>query len=100
MTVPNTYGQKSQVRCTGTFTDIDGNPVDPAVVIFKYKNPAGTITALTYSDDAEVIRSSTGIYYVDLDVDTSRDWYYRFESTGTAKAGGEESFQVLESEFD
>lgn len=100
MAIPTTYEQKSQVRCTGTFTDIDGNVVDPTVVIFKYKNPASMITTLTYGDDAEVVRSSTGIYYVDLDVDTSGDWYYRFESTGSGKAGGEESFQVLESGFD
>ena len=101
MAIPSTYEQKAQVRCTGTFTDVDsGLPVDPTVVIFKVLAPDGTITTLTYGVDADLKRSSTGVYYVDLDADLSGDWYYRFESTGSGKAGGEASFQVLGSEFD
>ena len=100
MALPNSYEQKSQVRCTGTYTDQNDAAVDPTVVVFKYKNPAGTITSLTYGVNDEVVKDGTGIYHVDVDGDTSGTWYYRFESTGTAKAGGEEQFEIYESEFD
>lgn len=97
--MPNAYDQKKVIRCTGTW-ERGGEGVDPTTVIFKYKNPAGTITTLTYGVDAEVVKSATGVYYVDVDGDTSGTWFYRFESTGTGKSGEEDSFVIRASEFD
>lgn len=99
MAIPNAYHQKKVVRCTGTWK-VDGAAADPTTIIFKYMNPAGTITTLTYGVDSAVKKSATGIYYVDIDGDTSGTWYYRFESAGSAKAGEESSFEIYESEFD
>ncbi|NJO31399.1 MAG: hypothetical protein HC874_30465 [Richelia sp. SL_2_1] len=67
---------------------------DPTSVIFKYKNPNGTITVLAYGVDSALVRESTGIYYVDLDVDSSGLWFYRFEGSGTVKAASESKFTV------
>ena len=100
MALPNTYHQKAVVRCTGTFRNVASDTlVDPTTIIFKYMDPAGTITTLVYGTDPKVTRSSVGVYYVDLDVDTSEGWHYRFESED-AGGGAEASFQVLESVFD
>ena len=100
MGLPNSYEQKQQVRCTGTWTTPAGVAMDPTTVIFKFMNPAGTITTYTYGEDSEVIKSGTGIYYVDIDADSSGTWHYRFESSGSGKASEENSFTVRESEFD
>lgn len=86
-------------RLKGTFTDAAGAVVDPATVTFKIKNPYGTITTYVYGTDAQLVKLSTGIYYVDFDVTIAGTWFYRFSSTGTGKAADEAEFTVEESEF-
>lgn len=88
------YSEGDLVRCTGTFTNADGDAVDPTAVIFKTKDPSGNITTLTYGVDAALVKSATGVYYVDVDVDEAGLWWYRFESTGTGQAAGEDKFTV------
>ena len=85
------------VRCTGTFTDSAGDATDPAAVFFQFTNPAGTQTEYEYGADAELVKSATGIYYVDVDVSSAGRWYYRFYSTGTGQAADEQLFDVEET---
>lgn len=96
----NTYDVGDEIRVTGTFTNSAGTATDPTAVLFKVKNPAGTITTYTYGTDAELVKSATGVYYVDLDLATSGTWYTRFYSTGTGQAAVESTINVRESEFD
>ena len=95
----NSYEKGDLVRCTGTFTDTDGDAQDPGSVFFKYKNPIGTTTTLTYGVDGALIKSATGIYYTDVNANIEGDWYYRFESTGTGQAANESYFTVSKSVF-
>ena len=95
----NTYDVGDLIRCTGTFTDITGTAIDPAVVIFQFKNPSGTITAYTYGTDVALVRSSTGHYYVDVNGNAEGRWYYRYHSTGNGQAASEGSFTIQESAF-
>ena len=88
------------VRCTGTFTNSAGTVVDPTVVLFKVKSPAGTTTTYTYGTDVEVVRDSAGVYHVDVDGNAAGQWYYRVYSTGTGQAAEEGRFSVDGSEFD
>ena len=90
----NTYDVGDSVRCTGTWTTAAGAAVDPTTVTFIYEDPSGNTTTLIYDTDAEVIKSDTGIYYVDVDADESGTWQTRWESTGTGKAAGEDEFFV------
>jgi hypothetical protein len=94
----NAYTVGSVVRLTGTFTNSSGTPVDPTMVGVKVKNPAGTTATKLYGTDVEVTRSAAGVYYLDQDVDTAGDWYYRWYSTGTGKAADEDVFMVMETE--
>lgn len=56
-----------RVRCTVTFTPIGASsPADPASVVFKTKVGSGNVTTYTYGTDAEVVKSSTGVYYLDV----------------------------------
>ncbi len=80
------YNIGDRVRVTGTLNQTDGDAVDATVVKAWYRSPAKTVTTLTYGTDGALIRSATGVYYFDLDVDTAGDWYAGFYSTGTGKA--------------
>jgi len=82
------YNLGDRVRCTGTLATTAGTNTDPTTAYFWFRTPAGVVTTYQYGVDAQLIKSATGIYYVDLDVDTAGIWYYGFYSTGTAKAGG------------
>ncbi len=80
------------MRCTGTFTDSAGTATDPAAIFGQVKDPSGNITSYEYGVDAELVKSATGIYYFDVDVDEPGDWWYRFYSTGSGQAAGETQF--------
>ena len=69
------YGD--EVRVQTTFSDVDGLATDPNAVFFKFKDPSGNITTYTYGVDSELIKSATGVYYVDLDLDESGGWRWR-----------------------
>ena len=97
----NVYDYGDDVRVTGTFTDADGTAQDPTAVLFSYKVGTGTATTYTYGEDEELVKSATGVYYVDIDASTAdTEIWCRFYSTGTGKASEEHVFQVGESEFD
>ena len=87
------------VRCTGTYTDSAGTALDPTVVGMQYKNPSGTVTSLVYLTDAALVRSSTGIYYVDINANATGKWRVRWYSTGTGQAAEQEEFYVEASHF-
>lgn len=85
------------VRVQGTLTDAAGDVIYPTSLLVKVRDPSGVVTTLTYPDD--ITRSSTGIYFADIDVDDDGCWRYRFESSGTGQAAQEGFFIVEESRF-
>ena len=91
------YGKGDLVRVTGVFTDSDGVETDPTAVLFKYKTPAGSTTTLTYGVDGALVKSATGIYYVDVSVTESGRWWHEFSSTGTGQAVDEAYFECRPS---
>lgn len=95
----NHYQKGDLVRATGTFSDSDGVAQDPTAVFCKYTNPAGTTTTLEYGVDAALVKSATGIYYVDVDASTAGAWRYRFYATGTGQSAAEAFFRVEASKF-
>ena len=95
----NSYDKGDTVRCTGTFTDSDGNEQDPSAVFFEFNTPAGVNTEHQYGVDAELVKSATGVYYVDIDANAAGIWAYRFYATGSGKAASENKFAVKETDF-
>lgn len=95
----NLYDVGDEVRCTGTFTDADGTAQDPTGVTFKFTDPSGNTTTYTYGTDAQLVKSATGVYYVDVNVDEAGRWWYRFAGTGTGQAADELYFIAEESRF-
>lgn len=96
----NSYYLGAEVCCQGTFTDENGTAQDPAAVFVQIQDPSGTTDSYEYTVDAEVIRSATGVYYVNVDCDEVGYWWYRVYATGSGQAAGEEQFLIKESKFD
>lgn len=88
------YDLGDSIRITGTFTDAAGTATDPAVVTFTYTDPNGTSTTYTYGADAELVKSSTGVYYVDIVTSLEGAYYWRWVSTGAGAAADEGQFWV------
>lgn len=94
-----TYDYGDQVRVTCTFTDLNGSAADPTGITFKWKTPEGTASSYVYGTDAELVKSATGIYYVDLPLNVEGVWHYRFEGTGSLVAADEGHLTVKNSVF-
>jgi hypothetical protein len=95
------YDKGDLVRCRATFRDPEDNDayVDPAVVKFKFKTPAGATTTYTYGTDVQLVKDSTGKYHVDVDANAAGQWSYRFEATGALQAAQEGVFTVNAGAF-
>lgn len=95
----NQYSKGDLVRCSASFATSAGAATDPTAVLAQVRNPAGTTTTYTYGTDAELVKVSTGNYYVDVNANQVGTWHYRFYSTGTGQAADEGSFKVKDSNF-
>lgn len=93
----NYYKQGQKVRGSCTFT-VDDVATDPTTVTAKVMDPSGNVSTYVYGVDAELGKTSTGVYYVDVVTDEEGEWRFRFEGTGTCTAVEESSFGVY-SEF-
>jgi uncharacterized protein YfaS (alpha-2-macroglobulin family) len=90
----NTYLIGAVVKLTGTFTDLDGDAIDPDTVTLRIKEPDGTITVYVYSTDLELVRDGVGEYHVDWAADQAGEYCFRFEGTGVAQAVNEKQFEI------
>lgn len=91
----NTYNCGDVVTVTATFRDGSGALVDPTSVLFAYTDPSGNVTTLTYGIDAELNRSSTGVYYAQIATDEAGTWSYTWTSTGDGAGSESDYFTVL-----
>lgn len=96
MLEPGKYFNGTEIRLTIAFTDDDGDFVDPDTVTFKTCSPSGVISSYVYGTDSEVQKASTGNYTADISPDQGGRWFYRWESTGTAKKLAKEGNFVVQ----
>lgn len=90
----NSYDLGNLIRVTATFTDYDsGDAVDPSDVNLSVYDGRGTVTTYTYGD-SDIARSGTGVYYFDVNANSSGTWSYRWWSTGSGQAAVESRFEV------
>ena len=88
-----TYDKGDLLRLSASFTDEDGDAVDPSTVTFKVK-VGSTTTSYVYGTDDEVGKDSVGNYHADISLDTEGTWWVRVESTGTGQAAAESALRV------
>lgn len=93
------YDKGDVLRVTATYTNAAAAAVDPAVVKFSFKDPAGFVTTYTYLTDAQLVRSAAGIYYVDVRFTLPGSWFVRHWSTGTGEASSETEYYVKQGAF-
>ena len=91
----NIYDRGDIVRLTATFTDLSGSPSDPSAIVLRIKQPDTSIVVHNFPGD--ISKSATGVYFYDLPINESGDYFYRYESTGTVQAAGESLFHVYKS---
>lgn len=89
----NTYDIGDQVRLTSNLTNLSGTLTDPTTVTLRVRKPDGVATDYTYAGGA-VTKSSTGVYYRDVDIDQAGEWNYRWSGTGTLVVAEEGQFYV------
>lgn len=87
--------QGNLVRVTVTFQDLLGVNTDPTSVTAKIENPSKVTTTYTYLSTADIVRSATGVYYIDVDLDEGGIWKYRFEGIGNLKAASQDSLKCI-----
>jgi len=78
---------------------VAGVATNPGAVKFKWRTPAGVETTYVYATDPEVVRASTGNYYVDLLLDEPGTWTIRWVSAGTCTSADEVRVRVETSAF-
>ncbi len=83
MLTPGRKAVNAPVRIAANFQDENRTDIDPDTVTVKIYSPQGTITTYVYGTDAEVVKASTGDYYIDYTPNESGVWHYRWETTGT-----------------
>jgi hypothetical protein len=100
MSVTNEYAPGALVQVAAVFRNpASGALMDPAAVLFKFKDPAGVVTTYTYGTDSQLVKDSTGKYHVDINASSVGRWYYKFYSTGSGQAAFENHFSVKSTNF-
>lgn len=93
----NTYDVGDLIRLTATFTDANGDAVDPTTVSFSIRDPSGNLATVTYAA-ADITKSGTGVYFYDLSIDEVGYWVWRAVGTGAGEAAGEDTIEIRPQE--
>jgi len=89
------YFTGQTLRLTATFRDDAGDPTDPTTITFNLRIDEEDIEEYVYGEDVELVKSGTGVYYIDVSLAASGKYVYQFIGTGTIEQAIEDVFQVL-----
>lgn len=98
----NEYDIGDAVRFNANFKNSAGADTDPTVVVFKVKDPSGNAATYTYGGTGSntlAVKDNTGDYHVDVTLDESGIWHYRWSGTGVLDAAEEAKLRVVDSAF-
>jgi hypothetical protein len=96
-----TYDKGDRARLLVEFRDLDGAASDPASVTLEVKPPDAP--AVSYSNllsPVIVVRDGTGVYHMDIDLQTSGTWRYKWVGEGDLIAAEEGRLFVRPSYVD
>lgn len=85
-TVDVTLLAGGRARVTATFRPLGSTtPDDPTSVVFKTLAPgASSPTTYTYGQQAALVRSSAGVYYLDVTASTKGNWHVKIIGSGAS----------------
>ncbi len=95
----NEYHIGTRVEVIARFAQLDGTPVNPTTVTFKFEDPAHNETALNFGESDDVTNPEVGEFHGFFTVDQPGHWYYRFESTGNVMIAYEDKIKVRNTVF-
>lgn len=84
--MPNSYSEGQRIKTTGTFTDLNGALVDPAIVRFHAisdQTPTIVTVNALYGVDPDITKVSTGVYRYDLLLNRHGHWQYGYTGEGS-----------------
>lgn len=87
-------------RVTFTCENEAGTAADPTALEVEYRRLYDDPTTKAWPADVEVVRASTGVFYIDVDCPDAGTWVARAEATGTLIGATEISWIVETSSFD
>ena len=96
------YDRGDVVRSTATFTNTAGTATDPTTITARLRLPdtnSADATAYVYGTDAEVVKSATGVYYMDVTCSRAGTYYVRWEGTGAVVQAEEDTWDVDPGHF-
>jgi hypothetical protein len=95
----NFYDPGDSVKVAFTVLNNSGVATDPNTLRLRYRKADGTWVSKVYGTDVEVVKASTGNYYIIVYVpnaaDSSGDWYYE----GEALDGSSNPLTVSQGKF-
>ena len=89
------YEVGDQVGLAVQFGTAD-DPVDPAGVEIRVRDPEGRTVELRYGRDVAVVRTAPGSYQVVLVATVAGRWRYRFVGMGPVRADHDGYFDVFD----
>ena len=94
-----TYDVGDLIRITGTWTDSDEAVTDPNVVRGNVEDPSGNTSQLTMNTG--ITKSSTGVYYFDVDLNEEGRWKYRLYglASGNSSSQGAKSHWLIAKDW-
>ena len=96
MTTAHDIGDMRRLQVT--FSNLAGAVADPTAVTFRIKKPDGTAISYVYGIDAGLVKSATGVYYVDFSIALPGRHVYRFVGTGAVETAENGEFYVRRNE--
>lgn len=78
ISMPKIVPFRTRTNIEATFTDANGDEIDPGIVRFSLVKPDGTVIATTYP--ASLTNPSVGVYRYAVLLDQVGEWRYRWES--------------------
>jgi hypothetical protein len=93
------YVVGSPVLLSGAFYNVSGTFVDPTTVTVKIRLSGGAVDTYVYVTDPEVVKTSTGCYYILYTPAFAGQYYFQWSGTGTLEALNESGFTVTASNF-
>lgn len=86
------------IRIKARVRDIDGVLTNPQSIEFELEKPGENVYS-TYNITSGIVHESTGIYYIDLDVDMVGKWKYSWFTYGNVTSSWKGFFQVEDARY-
>lgn len=83
------------IELSGTFTPAGSSTAtDPTGVVAYIRKPDGTLITKTYGVDAELTKTSTGVYKLRYALTAAGTWWIALAGTGTVAVVAETAFRA------